>query len=108
MKIVIPKKDSLFRAIIKKGSGIVMTEGKFMAEIYYEGNLYGIENLKNYEEKIKCAAGRAHTGYPTVATSGVLKENLHNFIVVGLCDPDNNYRIDLSPAANELIKEWCE
>jgi hypothetical protein len=35
--------------------------------IYYEGNLYGAENLRTWEQRLECAAGRLVAKYPTVA-----------------------------------------
>jgi len=109
MKIVIPYKHSHFRATIKKGSGIVMlpfNKARRMALIYYEGNLYGADNLKTFNERIQCAAGRAYTKYPTVAFSGVLREDLDQFRTIGKCDPDDSYSVLFEPGVNNVIKEW--
>ena len=108
MKIVIPKKDSPFGLNIANGSGIVMIEGKQMAIIYYEGNLYGAQNLETYEERIICAAGRAHTRYPTIARSGILPENIDQFITVGECYPNHGYRISFYRGSSEIINEWIQ
>jgi hypothetical protein len=55
---------------IAKGSAIVAKEepdatGRVV--VYFEGNLYCAENLKRYEERLLCAAGRAASRYPTAA-----------------------------------------
>jgi hypothetical protein len=53
---------------IRPGSGIVGQATRDGAiEIYYEGNLNGAENLRNYAERCYCAAGRMKERYPTVA-----------------------------------------
>ena len=109
MKIVIPKEKSPFASFIKKGSGVVMLDFKKandLSSIYYEGNLYDAENLQSYEQHIKCAAGRAHTRYPTIAMCGVLQENMQEFNIVGECDPDNEYNIKFKPGTMSIIKEW--
>jgi hypothetical protein len=107
MLIVIPKKQNPFRAIIKKGSGIVMIlHRNDMATIYYEGNLYGAENLTRYEDRIKQAAMRAATHYPTMAMSGVLEENIKDFTMVGICDTKNDYSVTFFDEAARIIEEW--
>lgn len=57
---------------IKAGSAIVTTGGDTEGDeggirLYYEGNIYGAENLRDYKERILVAAGRAMTAYPTTA-----------------------------------------
>lgn len=107
MLIVIPKKQNPFRNIIKKGSGIVMIiQRGDMAIIYYEGNLYGAENLTRYEDRIKQAAMRAVTHYPTVAMSGVLEKNIKEFTTVGFCDVKNDYSVIFFDEASHIIEEW--
>ena len=106
MDIIIPKPSSPYRAMIAKGSGVVLQPRDTMDVIYYEGNLYGAVNLRSYEERIQCAAGRAHTRYPTVAMSGVFKNDLEQFVTVGCCDPQNGYRVTFNPQTEEIIEEW--
>lgn len=38
-----------------------------LVDIWFEGNLHGAVNLNSYFEKIRCAAGRMVTNYPTAA-----------------------------------------
>ena len=109
MKILIPKEKSPFASFIKKGSGVVMldfSEANDLSSIYYEGNLYDAENLQSYEQRIKCAAGRAHMRYPTIAMCGILQENMQEFIEVGVCDPDNGYNILFKSGTLQAIKRW--
>lgn len=67
--------ESLEKLGIKAGSGVVARitaeRGPAYASIYYEGNLYGASNLNTQEEKERCAAGRLHENYPTVARIGL-------------------------------------
>ena len=108
MKIVIPKKGSYFRESIKKGSGIVMlTRPNFpIPVIYYEGNLYGSSNLETYDERIKCAARRAHTQYPTVWRSGVL--DIDEFEIIGKCYPERDYYIEFFDGIDPILNEWLD
>lgn len=74
--------------------------------IYYEGNLYGASNLESYDERIKCAAGRAYTRYPTVAMSGVLDPS--QFDVIGNCYPERDYFIEFLDGVDPILNEWLE
>jgi len=79
-----------------------------MAMIYYEGNLYDAMNLNTYEERIACAAGRAHTRYPTIARSAIFKEDLQDFNIIGRCDPIDHYKIEFYRGCENIISEWTE
>ena len=109
MKIVIPKSGTYFHKLITRGSGVVMISHEHHKDIpciYYEGNLYDAVNLRTYEDRIKCAAGRAHTHYPTIACSAILPENTREFITVGICLPEQGYRISFAFGSEPIIKEW--
>ena len=46
--------------------------------VYFEGNQFGAENMKRFDERCLHAAGRAATRYPTIAKAGVpARELLH-------------------------------
>lgn len=75
-------------------------------QIYYEGNLYDAVNLRTYNERIQCAAGRAYHNYPTIAMTILFKADLSNFITVGRCNPENNYQIEFFSAQNNVVNEW--
>lgn len=57
--------------IIARGSGIVSLPcpPPPWLKVYFEGNLYGAENLKSFEQRVMHAAQRCVHGYPTVACS---------------------------------------
>lgn len=65
--IYVPVSAELQAAIEPKSGivGINKNDGNVL--IYYEGNLHGASNLETYEERVKCAAGRMFTRYPTSA-----------------------------------------
>jgi hypothetical protein len=88
MHILIPKPGALQREEIKAGSGIVAVErADRSADIYYEGNLYGAENLRSYWGRLLCAAGRLAQEYPTVAR--LVDDNWNeNFEHIGTFDYD--------------------
>lgn len=67
LHIVIPKADTALARQIKAGSGVVMRQTAQGLVLDYEGNLYGAEILSTYAERLKHAAGRAATNYPTLA-----------------------------------------
>jgi hypothetical protein len=71
---------------IAPGSGIVgrpQQDGQILC--YYEGNLYGSENLKLYRERLMHAAGRMIQHAPTIAMMLLPSDAL---LAVGRYDPD--------------------
>lgn len=91
LTVYVPRGESLLRAVIKQGSGIVGTpvrdwfhnqhEDPEDAEadrivIDYEGNLYGAANVVTFADRVLHAAGRHQAVYPTAARSVVKKDEL--------------------------------
>lgn len=69
--------------------------------IHFEGNLYGADNLKTYEGRIRQAAGRQVERYPTMAKMVVAREQL---VEVGRYDYANDRVLNL---LNEhLLQGW--
>ena len=69
--------------------------------IHFEGNLYGAENLKTYESRIRQAAGRQVDRYPTTAKMVVARDQL---VEVGRYDYANDRVLNL---LNEhLLTDW--
>ncbi len=91
--IYIPKATAAEFASIAPGSGIVgVPLGKNGTVLYFEGNRYDASNLRDYEERVACAAGRLFTRYPTVAKMYLpAGEENTRFIAVGTID--RKYRI---------------
>ena len=77
--------------------------GPFLA--YYEGNIYGAQNMQYFHDKVYHAANRAHTRYPT--TSMMMLPNLDSLIVLGSLDTQGYPRFDapLSPTNSTLVQE---
>ena len=95
--IFVPVEGSLADNTIAPGSAIVavLRNDSDVNVVYIEGNLYGASNLIDLQDRIKCAAGRLFTRYPTVAIRGFhTSEFEQNFIAVGTID--ENYKIVLS------------
>ena len=105
------------RKLIKAGSGIVAADRPDgSADIYFEGNLYGAEDLETYWGRLLCAAGRLSQHYPSVAH---LVDNWReDFDLIGTFDYDGLAKafepdpsdprppIDHS-ARNDVIKRFC-
>lgn len=87
LTILVPKSTEDDPHGITKGSGIVAlpyeNEGQIL---YFEGNIYGAENLKSFLQKVLHAAGRAVKRYPTVAKTFLPEENKKDFLEVGTLD----------------------
>lgn len=72
---------------IRPGSSIVGVPTENGVVLYYEGNLYGAENLVSYTDRIRHAAGRLFARYPTVAKMFVTAERLKcDYRAVGTVD----------------------
>ncbi len=66
--LYIPRAGTFLAQIIDAGSGIVgRPDDDGGLTIYYEGNRPGFENLREYESRVRSAAGRLFENYPTTA-----------------------------------------
>lgn len=75
--IYVPRPDNDFG--IAPGSGIVGSVEQASSDrtlVYYEGNLYGAENMHRFEERVYHAAGREVARYPTIAKMALPNEGL--------------------------------
>ncbi len=64
---------------LKRGTAIVSDSTHLsgvLMEVYYEGNAYGAENLRSFEERALHATGRLVQRSPTTACSWVRSESL--------------------------------
>lgn len=88
---------------IEQGSAIVSEapEDKYL-NLYFEGNLFGAENLKLFSEKLYHASSRLVHKYPTVARMVVHEQN---YLKVGEFDYDTK-TIDLDPDKKDLFMQW--
>lgn len=85
--LVVPKLafQAKWRTIIKGGSAIVAYQvDSNTLHAYYEGNLYGAQNLNANEDKAICAYGRMTKRYPTIAQ---VAAPLEEFDIVGAVSP---------------------
>jgi hypothetical protein len=110
MDILIPKPKNSKRKLIKAGSGIVATDRPDgSTDIYFEGNLYGAENLRSYWGRLLYAAGRLSQKYPTVARL-VDKDWSENFDRIGAFDyggASSELQSYPNQSADEVIKKFC-
>jgi hypothetical protein len=86
LHVLVPRSDSRAGLTIDPGSGIVTAlqppSGlrRQRIEVYFEGNRYGAENMRRFEERVLHAAGRLDKHYPTIARGVFLADE---FVVVG-------------------------
>lgn len=104
LSIFVPRPGTTVEKHVAPGSAIVVdleaessVPGKVKA--YLEGNLYGAENIKTFEDKVINAAGRLVQRYPTVAVGYYQLEDL---LPIGILNWDSRH-FDLDRTA---IKEW--
>lgn len=72
-----------------------------LVKVYYEGNLYKAENLKDFEDRVRIAAGRQADRAPTVAFRWFPRTELRE---VGRYDHDVGRVTTLSEA--DALKAW--
>ncbi len=103
LTVYVPHPEGYLGRTIAKGSGIVGVPAEGGAVlIYYEGNIYGAQNIRTYEDKIYHAADRLVAKYPTVARTWAKPEDL---VRVGTYDhPARTFRPD--PGAQTAIDAW--
>lgn len=102
--IYVPVNSARMDILVKPGSGIValldQSARAGYVVLYYEGNVYGAENLKTLEDRIKCAAGRMFNRYLTVAMIGLPKDELDQYVkAVGTIDDQYNIQFTDEAAA---------
>ena len=65
MHILVPKPNNVMRKLIKAGSGIVAADRPDgSADIYFEGNLYGAEDLETYSGQTSVCSRQAFATLP--------------------------------------------
>ena len=69
--VYVPTEEGERRLGLAPGSGAVGVALGSGVHLYYEGNLYQAANLRTWQERVTCAAGRLFKRYPTVAQSFV-------------------------------------
>lgn len=86
-RILMPSGRDRSASFITSGSGIVagVVRNDDRTTLYYEGNLYDAENLKRWQARVCCAAGRMFTRYPTTAMASLSNEHVaRDFEDIGL------------------------
>ena len=88
------------------GSGVVGTRmpcGTLV--IYYEGNLYGAENMHEGRERVACAFSRLAVQYPTIAKQAVMPDEERHLIPVGEITWPNIISFN-SPESEKLFNDY--
>jgi hypothetical protein len=90
--VYVPTEQAQRRLGLAPGSAVVGVARSGGFHIHFEGNLYGAENLKTWEERVVCAAGRLFRRYPTVAQAYLT--DLAGLVAVGVVT--DSYEIQLT------------
>lgn len=104
--IVVPSIEEQARwgAVIKPGSGIVAFIDPRFAEqmmVYYEGNVFGANNMNTFEDRALNAYGRMSKRYPTTA---MMLVDRSGWEVVGEISPDG-MQLDETPALQAWVAQ---
>jgi hypothetical protein len=98
--VYLPDPARAGRISIVPGSGIVGRDEGERVQIDYEGAIYGQASLARFADRVHQAAGRAVTGYPTVARMWMKREDLRR---IGTWDArTGEVRLDDEAAATAL------
>jgi len=104
VNLYVPEKHPSVAHIVR-GAGIVGRANEPapgpQVEIYYEGNLHGAVNLKDWESRVVVAAGRLAVRYPTIARAVVPE---HALRVVGTFDTESWSIQAVTDAA--AVQQW--
>lgn len=91
--VLVPIDGSRPSQVIARGSGVVCERTAWEAggkvKAYYEGNLYGSENMVRFEDRVLHASGRLARHYPTVAF-GVWDSS--DFVAAGTFDFSDDFK----------------
>lgn len=101
VNVYVPKPGARSLNDVRPGSGMVGSphpNGRVTVD--FEGNLYGAENLRTYEERLLHAADRHRTSYPTIARRYIPEDDL---ILVGTYDTDTKA---LDVVDEEALRGW--
>lgn len=107
LKIYIPVAGSMIDKVIERGSGIVgvdRADGSLL--LHFEGNLFGAANLKRHDERLRHAAGRLVSRYPTRAMMVLSKDEVATHLIeVGEYDADS-WRAQLWPDKLAEVRDY--
>lgn len=91
--------------LIARGSAVVgrgdVSEGRTL--VYYEGNLYGAQNMRVFADRVTHAAGRMREAYPTIAKALLPIESLREVGVGDLSSLTLTFIND-----REALQDWLE
>jgi hypothetical protein len=104
LTIYLPLPDSSLEGEIDRGSGVVGASDGEEATIFYEGNLYGAANIKNFADRVHIAADRSLHHAATVARALVDEKEL---LEIGFWD-DNAGRAVILPECLGDLADWLD
>lgn len=104
LTVYVPRPGTYAAQRIAKGSGIVGVPAGDEVLIHYEGNLYGAQNIRTFEDKLLHAADRLLTNYPTSAKMQVPETDLE---AVGTYDlPTRTFLT--APLRDRIVADWTD
>lgn len=107
LTIYVPVPGSMLERVLAPGSGVVGVPREGGVLIHYEGNLYQVEDLREYRVRLMHAAGRLHQNYPTVAKRFVPAEEVARQLVeVGEYDV-STWSARFDPAQLERVSQYA-
>lgn len=104
--VFVPLKGTYLSDLVAAGSAIIKARsiGDNRVLVYYEGNVYGAENINRFEDKCMVAAGRAKDRYPTTAMTATA---LSELIDIGIYDLESN-TFELDETYHDVFRDWTK
>jgi hypothetical protein len=103
LQVLVPRPGTGAALRIVRGSGVVGVAGLTPTiVVHFEGNIYGAENLRTFDQRVQHAADRLRTGYPTSARGTFPR---HDFDVVGTVRVDVDDALIITDTAR--VRDWC-
>jgi hypothetical protein len=104
LAVYVPKSKSVWWELIVRGSGIVGIPATVPdnTQIHYEGNIYRFSDVRNYADRIDCAANRLLRNAPTVARA-IVQDN--DLVFIGWWNHDVGR---LTVHNHQPLMEWLD
>lgn len=102
LTVYVPTTDSSLRRTLLPGSALVGSPNGHRCLVDFEGNRYGSQNLRTYQQRLLHAAGRHVERYPTVARAFVQRSEL---IEIGTYDV---YQRTLTVTDPTELRGWTD
>jgi hypothetical protein len=108
LDILVPKVGTPAAQVIRAGSGIVSAGEALpggLILVYYEGNLYNMDDMLDFQSRVFQAADRLSQNYPTVARGMFPAVDFHRVGTFTYSGDWSEWSVDITDHA--AVTAWC-